>query len=327
LLILAVVVVVLYRRKNSEKELYKNDDDELQSKTIAFEQQQQSSSEQSKQPSSEQSQQPPSAPPSPKMKQFYSSEQTVHSLSSENSNTSIKTSGSNSANSIKISESFNSSSSSSSNDIKVSLDAQKYIVKYKELKLKEKLGSGAFGEVWIGSYRNAIVAIKQINSKTDVNEKAKSDFINECEVMIKIKPHPNVIQMLAICVDPLCIVMEFAAKGSLESALKTRKNIELSLKIEWMKQIAAGMSHLHEEGVVHKDLAARNVLLTKSEVCKISDLGLSRVLNSETQQHTSSTEFGPVKWMAPESLLKALYSPKSDVWMFGVTCVEIITQK
>jgi len=109
--------------------------------------------------------------------------------------------------------------------------------------------------------------------------------------------------------------------------LKSRKEIELTLKIEWMKQIAAGMSHLHEEGVVHKDLAARNVLLTENDVCKISDLGLSRVLNNETQQHTSRNDVGPVKWMAPESMANSLYSPKSDVWMFGVTCAEIITQK
>ena len=49
------------------------------------------------------------------------------------------------------------------------------------------------------------------------------------------------------------------------------------------------MSHLHAEGVVHKDLAARNVLLTENDACKISDLGLSRVLNSETQEHTVRT--------------------------------------
>lgn len=105
--------------------------------------------------------------------------------------------------------------------------------------------------------------------------------------MIKIKPHPNVVQVMALCLEPLCIVMELASKGSLDKVLKNNDRIfEFSLKINWMKQIAAGMSHLHAEGIVHKDLAARNVLLTETETCKISDLGLSRALNPDTQQHT-----------------------------------------
>lgn len=65
---------------------------------------------------------------------------------------------------------------------RISDSAQKYVVKYEELKLNQKLGVGAFGEVWKATYRNAIVAVKQISSKLDLNDKTIAEFVNECEV-------------------------------------------------------------------------------------------------------------------------------------------------
>lgn len=90
--------------------------------------------------------------------------------------------------------------------------------------------------------------------------------------------------------------------------------------------ISKGVFHLHSEGVIHRDLAARNILLSADLEPKVGDLGMSRYLCGKEVGQTSST-VGPLKWMAPESILDNVYSPQSDVWSFGVVCWEVITQE
>ena len=90
-------------------------------------------------------------------------------------------------------------------------------------------------------------------------------------------------------------------------------------RTEWQRQAAArqlvsGVRYLHANGIVHRDLAARNILLTDSMVAKVSDFGLSRLLDTESAVYTKSAT-GPVKWMAPEQLTKRKATEKSDVWM------------
>jgi len=115
--------------------------------------------------------------------------------------------------------------------------------------------------------------------------------------------------------------------GSLEKYLQANPNIALVQKVKWMHQIAAGMYHLHRENVVHKDMAARNVLLNKAMVAKISDFGLARILTDTDGAHISETDVGPVKWMAPESLMSKKFTAKTDVYSYGIVGLEILTQQ
>lgn len=96
-----------------------------------------------------------------------------------------------------------------------------------------------------------------------------------------------------------------------------------------MKDIANGMIYLELQRIIHKDLAARNVLLGENLEAKVSDFGMSRILdeNGSRDYITSIRKVGPVKWMAPESVWESKYSFKSDVWSFGVTCREILTRE
>lgn len=83
-----------------------------------------------------------------------------------------------------------------------------------------------------------------------------------------------------------------------------------------------GMVHLAAEGVVHRDLACRNLLLDELLRVKITDFGLARVLDDTSAGQTQST-VGPIKWMAPESIIHRKYSTKSDVWSFGICLIEM----
>jgi len=123
------------------------------------------------------------------------------------------------------------------------------------------------------------------------------------------------------------IVMEYCAGGSLDRILFD-SNLKLSdeHKIRLVRGIAAGMLHLHEHNIVHRDLAARNILLTGSGDPKISDFGMSRILQKEEEGKTKKN-LGPIRWMAPESLSQGTYSKKSDVWSFGIVVYEIVARR
>jgi len=85
------------------------------------------------------------------------------------------------------------------------------------------------------------------------------------------------------------------------------------------------MLHLHAEKIVHRDLAARNILLTSNYEPKVSDFGLSRIKQTEATSKTAS-DVGPLKWMAPESINRKVYSFSSDVWSYGVTMWELVAR-
>lgn len=75
------------------------------------------------------------------------------------------------------------------------------------------------------------------------------------------------------------------------------------------------------------DVAARNILLGPGDIPKLTDFGMSRIVQNESGQSQTNTDVGPVRWMAPESIKSLTYSTASDVWTFGVTITEIWTMQ
>jgi hypothetical protein len=197
-----------------------------------------------------------------------------------------------------------------------------FLTPISSIKFERELGSGSFGKVFIGKWRQTTVALKVCNVPSKME-----DFLQEAALMMKLTPHPNVVQLLAISIDgpePV-IVLEFCEEGSLDTMLfDSNTVITDEMKVKFASGIARGMLHLHTNNLVHRDLAARNVLLQRG-VPKVSDFGMSRLLQTDVATKTYSN-IGPIRWMAPESLKNRTYSTKSDVWMFGIVLTEIASQ-
>jgi predicted Ser/Thr protein kinase len=196
------------------------------------------------------------------------------------------------------------------------------VIRFNDIFVEKEVGEGSYGKVYVGKWNGAHVALKFCKNKGQIEE-----FTNEMKLMIELPPHPNVIQVFGISLDgpqPV-IVMEYCAGGSLDKLLFD-SNVKLSDedKIRLVRGIALGMFHLHKHNIVHRDLAARNILLTASGDPKISDFGMSRIV--EREEGKTKHDMGPIRWMAPESLANRTYSKKSDVWSFGIVVYEIVAR-
>jgi len=186
-----------------------------------------------------------------------------------------------------------------------------WFIPFNELIFGEQLGHGASGQVFKGTWNNTSVALKL--SMTQAN----NSVISELSLMIQLRPHPNIVQLLGFSVHPetesIILVLEYCNQGALDSVLfDSNQSIQTNQKIEWLVGISKGLSHLHSNNIIHRDVAARNILLHQNEA-KLTDFGMSRLV-SENQRGTTKSELGPIRWMAPESLKNKEYSSKSGMY-------------
>jgi serine/threonine protein kinase len=149
-----------------------------------------------------------------------------------------------------------------------------------------------------------------------VDTQAVEEFKREAQLMLSIPRHPHVLPVFGVSIneDNLYVVIEFCAQGSLESKFGKSKSLPLQTKLEIIRDLAAAVSHLHDCGIVHRDIAARNILLGKGSVCRLSDFGMARIVDKFEMKNTTAASTGPIRWMAPESIRSKEYSCASDVW-------------
>ena len=149
-------------------------------------------------------------------------------------------------------------------------------------------------------------------------------YVRECQLMSDLC-HPNITQFMGVCFLPGCqlpvLVME-RLDTSLDELLESVSNIPLVLKRSILEDVAKGLHYLHkhEPQIIHRDLSAKNVLLTCSLVAKITDFGNSRIVNIQPGQlaQTLSQNPGTLVYMPPEALTRAArYGPSLDVFSFG----------
>ncbi|XP_061936409.1 serine/threonine-protein kinase mig-15 isoform X17 [Apis cerana] len=200
--------------------------------------------------------------------------------------------------------------------------------------LIEVVGNGTYGQVYKGRHTKTgqLAAIKVM----DVTEDEEEEIKLEINVLKRYSNHRNIATYYGAFVkksspgkdDQLWLVMEYCGAGSVTDLVKSTKG--QSLKEEWIayisREILRGLSYLHSNKVIHRDIKGQNVLLTDNAEVKLVDFGVSAQLDRTIGRR--NTFIGTPYWMAPEVIAcdenpDATYDNRSDLWSLGITALEM----
>eukprot|EP00116_Pleurobrachia_bachei_P004697 sb/3464959/ len=208
-----------------------------------------------------------------------------------------------------------------------------------DLQLKGEIGQGAYGNVYHALWKvGTHVAVKTLKESRGVNVAA---FLRELHMLRKVGSHSGVVLCHGAVTktSPSRLVLELCSRGDLFTvvsscqqrleqkcvfgALPDQTILTFHCVFEILRKIASGLMFIHSKGVVHRDIAARNILLDSFFQPKISDFGLAASCHGETT--ISQGVAIPVRWAAPEIVLDRTFSAASDIWSFGVLIGEVVS--
>ena len=172
------------------------------------------------------------------------------------------------------------------------------------------------------TFVNCKVAVKVANS---VNKDEFEQVFREVDAALKIGYHRHVCCLLGwtIYQQTPALIFEFVDGEDLFSWIKPSEPRSDKAIAQILWQVADAMEFIASKGVVHKDLAARNVLLSSRMEVKLTDFGLSSISDESFTYQAAFQRRLPIRWMAPETLTERLFSEASDSWSFGVLVWEI----
>ncbi|KAF8691530.1 hypothetical protein HU200_040677 [Digitaria exilis] len=194
-----------------------------------------------------------------------------------------------------------------------------------------KIGEGGYGNVYRCTLDHTEVAVKVIQQdsidKTD-------EFLKEVEILSQLR-HPNLVLLLGFCAEIGCLVYEYLKNGSLEDQLFNNKGLQplhWFLRIQIIFEVSCGLAFLHArnpEPIVHRDLKPANILLDRSYVGKIGDVGFAKLISDLVPdwqtEYKETIVAGTLYYMDPEYQQTGTVRPKSDVFALGVIILQLLT--
>ncbi|EEC45840.1 predicted protein, partial [Phaeodactylum tricornutum CCAP 1055/1] len=206
-------------------------------------------------------------------------------------------------------------------------------INFGELEMIDRIGAGAFGEIYKCRWRGTLVAAKIIKTakiRKEWNERdlAIADFHQEISVLKSLR-HPQIVLLLAYSTTAdyevmISELMKCSLLDVFKSHMVQGTRMRKRTQIIYATQLARGMNYLHtcSPPIIHRDLKPANLLIDHSGVLKISDFGLSKIRpdpgKKETEKYTMTGETGSYRFMAPEVFRHEEYNETVDIYSYAM---------
>jgi len=216
-------------------------------------------------------------------------------------------------------------------DVEGILDVEKMaIIRQEELKIGDKIGEGAFSDVYKGVYYGTTVAVKKMDVDL-LDNKFTEKFVLRELAMLKGMRHANIVQFIGFYKTDtdLFLVTEFVTNKNLHCWLKEKSyNVSWPLRIRFASDTAWALNYLHYRGILHRDVKSKNMLVDADFRIKVCDFGSSRSSTATESTTERMTIIGTDGWMAPELRLSHPdYNKSADVFGYGMILIQLITRK
>ncbi|XP_019647797.1 PREDICTED: serine/threonine-protein kinase par-1-like [Branchiostoma belcheri] len=197
------------------------------------------------------------------------------------------------------------------------------------------LGEGSFAKVREGLHTvtGEKVAIKVIDKKSAREDAYISRNLRREGRLMQLLRHPNIVQLLEILEteNSYYLVLELCEGGDLMEHICKKRRLDEAEVRRYLRQVVSAVQHLHDAGIIHRDLKVENLLLDENMNVKLIDFGLSNSFRSPGGGDGSPaaefcvTQCGSPAYAAPELLGHKRYGPKVDVWSIGVNMYAMLT--
>ncbi|MEM1181492.1 MAG: serine/threonine-protein kinase, partial [Acidobacteriota bacterium] len=193
--------------------------------------------------------------------------------------------------------------------------------------VKEQIGVGGFGEVFKGfdPYIKRVVAIKTCSTH---NDEIRSRFFQEAEIAGNLN-HKNITTIHDFGVEGELpyLVQEYLSGEDLDHKIKRRDPLPYAEKLVYLIQIARGLAHAHEHGVIHRDIKPANVRILEDGSAKIMDFGIAKLAQQESGLTQTGMTLGTAAYLSPEQIRGQSVDSRTDIFSFGVLAYELLTYR
>jgi serine/threonine protein kinase len=194
--------------------------------------------------------------------------------------------------------------------------------------LQELINSGGMSDIWLATDSNhKPYALRRLHDRLRFNFNARRRFNRGAEILSKIHDHPGIIGYIenGKISGTLYLLMEYVEASNLKEIYARHDTVLLENVAQILIDMAGALTHVHENGFMHLDFKPENVLVTQNANVRLVDFDLAQPIPEKPKKMSKNP--GTPAYMAPEQLQGEPISHRVDIFSFGVTAYELLTNQ
>lgn len=194
--------------------------------------------------------------------------------------------------------------------------------------VEERLGNGAMGVVFRGTDQQSgdIIAIKTIRQDLlDQDPEIAKRFLREGRALAELD-HPHIVTVLEAAQDgdDHFIVMEYVDGVTLSAQIQKYHQLPIKPTVQISYALASALAHIHERGIIHRDIKPTNIMFTAKGSPRLMDFGVAHV-DGATPLTKPGSVLGTLSYVAPEVIYGQKATQQCDIWSLGMTMYKMLT--